>query len=303
MRPHLRKKPTLLISICIVFTFLSVNSSSQEQKPWQFPTALKPSLDARLSLFLNAQAEGRWDYVSELLGNYRRGYWSGYLRFTTLHKTCLISKMRESPMVNFDYQVQESPFSSEILSTPAGRKWWRLVGEATFKSGSKTVRQKTWLTAYRDHGNWFFSPPDIDDADGTQLSNEELLRNRKDEVEMHDCPDCPLEVVDLSVSIDPKDLKVRNIEFRLHNKTNKAVTQYEYEISDEHDEGSTLFGTGAAKDAIEPNGTSHEFKESHVLSYFGCEGEAKMRIELSGIVFADGTEWSPPNTPHKVGRE
>jgi hypothetical protein len=285
------------IAACVVYSFLSVCSEAQESKAWQFPAELKPALDTRLNLFLGAQANGRWDHVSDLLGDYRRGYFSGYLKFTPSHKTCLISEMQKSPMVSFDYTVQEAPFSSEILSTPAGRRWWRLMGEGTFRIGTKTVKQKTWITAYRDRNDWFFSPPTFDGADAVREHQKEASKDRKDQVDLLISPDCPLEVVELHVFDDPKNFAARDIHFRLHNKTNKPVTRYGYEISDGHEGGSISFGTGAQKDAIQANGTSHEFHENDVVYQYWCEGEPRIRIRIDHVAFADGTEWSAPESP------
>ena len=285
------------IAGCIVYGFLTVCSEAQESKAWQFPTELKPALDARLSLFMSAQANGRWADVSDLLGDYRRGYFSRYLKFTPSHKTCLISEMQKSPMVSFEYTVQEAPFSSEILSTPAGRRWWRLMGEGTFRIGTKTVERKTWLIAYRDRNDWFFSPPSFDGADAVRERQKGALRDTKDQVDLLINPDCPLEVVELHVIDDPKNFAVRDIRFRLHNKTNKPGTRYGYEISDEHGEGSISFGTGAQKDAIEPNGTSRDFHESYALYQYWCEGEPRIRIKIDYVAFSDGTEWSAPESP------
>jgi hypothetical protein len=286
----------LFIAASVVFSLLCVGSAAQETKAWQLPAQLKPALDARLNLFLSAQANGRWDYVSDLLGQYRRGYFSGYLKFTPSHKACLISEMQKYPMVSFDYTVQEAPFSSEILSTPAGRRWWILTGEGTVRIGTKTVKQKTWLTAYRDRNDWFFSPPVFDGADAIRERQKEASKDRKDQVDLLISPDCPLEVVELHVIDDPKNSAARDIQFRLHNKTNKPVTSYGYKISDEHEEGSITFGTGAQKDAIEPNGTSHEFHEGDVVYQYWCEGEPRIRIKIRYVVFADGAEWSAPES-------
>jgi hypothetical protein len=291
------KTVELLFAGCVVYSLLSVCSPAQESKAWQLPADLEPALDERLNLFLSAQANGRWDDVSDLLGDYRRGYFSGYLKFTPSHKTCLISEMQKAPMISFDYTIQEDPFSSEIFTTPAARRWWRLVGEGTFRIGTKSVKQKTWLTAYRDRNDWFFSPPTSDGADAVRERQKDPLKDTKDRVDLLSSPDCPLEVVDLHLVDDPKNFTSRDLQFRLHNKTNKPVTRYRYEISDEHEEGSISFGTGAQKDAIEPNGTSHDFHESYVLYQYWCEGEPRIRIKIDHVAFADGTEWSAPESP------
>jgi len=283
-----------VVTAFFIFSALGAYSTAQENKAWQFPAELKPALDDRPNVFLNAQSDGRWDDVSDLLGDYRRGYFSGYLKFTQSHKACLVSEMQKFPMVSFDYTIQDSPFSSEILMTPPGRRWWRLVGEGTFRSGTKTVKQATWLTAYRDRENWFFSPPDFDGADTIRERQKEASKDRKDQVDLLIPPDCPLEVVELHVFDDPKNPAARDIYFRLHNKTGMTVTRYGYEITDERGDGSISFGTG---EELAPNGISREYHENDVVYQYWCEGEPRIRIKIDHAAMAGGTEWSAPESP------
>ncbi len=60
---------------------------------------------------------------------------------------------------------------------------------------------------------------------------------------------------------------------------------------------SISFVTGAEKDAIAPNGLSHEFHERDVAYQYWCEGEARIRVKIDHAAFADGTEWSAPGSP------
>ncbi|HYG99780.1 MAG TPA: hypothetical protein VD837_11665 [Terriglobales bacterium] len=248
-----------------------------------------------MNLFLNAQAEGRWNHVSVLLGDYRRGN-IGYKPFTKAHKDCLISQMQAFPMISFDYTVDESSYSSEILFTPASRRWWTLVGEGTFRVGSKIVRSQTWLIAYRDRGKWFFTPSNYDDVASAKanLTEIELSRDRKDEVDLPVAPGCPLEVTDLHVFADRTDLKYRRVHFRLRNTTNNRITRYGFKISDDRQDGSIEFGTGAASDAIEPGGVSRTFDENYSAYLYWCEGEHRIRIEIDHAYFEDGREWNAP---------
>ena len=292
-----RKPVGVYIAAYVVHSLLIAYSMAQEKKVWQFPTELKPALDARLNIFLSGQAEGRWDDVSGLLGDYRRGYYNGYLKFTQSHKTCLISEMRKYPMVSFDYTVQESPFSSELPTAPEGKKWWRLMGEATFRMGTKSVKQATWLIAYRDREDWFISPSTVDGSDAIRERKTEAPKERRDQVDLLISPDCPLELVELRVLDDPNNPAARDIYFRLRNKTGGTVTRYGYEITDDRGEGSISFGTGAQKDAIAPNGVSREFHENDVVYQYWCEGESRTRIKIDHVGFADGTEWNAPESP------
>jgi len=291
-----RKSVGVYIVAYAVHCFLVAYSTAQEKQAWQFPAELKPALEIRLNSFLSAQADGRWQDIPYLLGDYRRGYFSGYLKFTQSHKTCLVSEMQKFPMVSFNYTIQDSPYSSEILMTPAGRRWWRLVGEGTFRIGTKIITQQTWLIAYRDRGDWFFSPPNLDGAEAIRDRQKEAPKDRRDQVDLLISPDCPLEVVDLRVLDDPGNPAARDIYFRLHNKTDMTVTRYGYEITDDHGKGSVSFGTGAQKDAIAPNGVSREFHENDVVYQYWCEGEARTRIKVDHAALSDGTEWNAPES-------
>jgi len=297
MRHCPNERASVFITAFLILSALNVYSTAQERKAWQFPTELKPALDARLNLFQNAQAEGRWDDVADLLGDYRRGYFGGYLKLTESHKTCLVSEMQKFPMVGFDYTIQDSPYSSEILMTPVGRRWWRLVGEGTFRVGAKSVKQATWLIAYQDRDTWFFSPATLDGADAIRERRKEASKDRKDQVDLLINPGSPLEVVELRVLDDPQNPAARDVYFRLRNKTDKTVMRYGYEITDDRGAGSISFFTGAEKNAIAPNGLSPEFHESTVVYQYWCEGEARIQVKIDHAAFADGQEWSAPDSP------
>lgn len=51
------------------------------------------------------------------------------------------------------------------------------------------------------------------------------------------------------------------------------------------------------KDAIAPNGLSHEFHERDVAYQYWCEGEARIRVKIDHAAFAYGTEWSARDSP------
>ena len=106
---------------------------------------------------------------------------------------------------------------------------------------------------------------------------------------------CPLEVVELHVIDDPKNSGARDIQFRLHNKTNKPVTRYRYDISDEHEEGSISFGTGVQKDSIGLTAPPTTFTKTAICTSIGGTGS-----QIDHVAFADGTEWTAPeSSSHK----
>ncbi len=64
-------------------------------------------------------------------------------------------------MISFQYTVWDRSFSSEILSTPLEKRWWTLIGEGTFRQDSKEFKKRVSLVAYRDNGDWYFTPDRI----------------------------------------------------------------------------------------------------------------------------------------------
>ena len=288
-----------LNSACrIVATMVALTCSiaAQDEKPWQFPSASLPQMDAALSQFTQAQAQGRWDDVGELLGEYRRGL-ASYMRYTETHKQCLVASMKEWPMVSFDYRIQESPFSSEILSTPPERRWWTLVGDATFQTASGLITRQTAVIAYRDGKHWYFTPPPFDNAAlGKEVTERELAKDRAGSVEIRIPPDAPLQLSALHVHIDPENLTSRNVEFRFHNTTERQITGYSFALDDVKNNGSISDGTGAERDRIQPRGDSRVWNENYNAFLYRCEGEANIRITLQDVTFEDGTRWKPKTT-------
>lgn len=215
------------------------------------------------------------------------------MRYTLAHKECLIRTMKESPMVSFDYRIQESPFSSEIMTTPPKRKWWTLMGEGTFQTASGLSRHEIAVVAYRDGDDWFFTPPPLDNAAlSAAVTAQDLAIDRKDAVEIHVPSDAPLEVIDLHVHIDAKDLSSRTVEFRFHNKSEKKVTAYSFVLDDEKHDGAISVGTGDKRDAMLPQGDSRVWNENYNAFLYWCEGEANIRITLEDVTFEDGTTWT-----------
>jgi hypothetical protein len=210
--------------------------------------------------------------------------------------------MKQFPIINFKYKVWDSSFSSEILSTPPERKWWKLIGEATIRHDSKESTTNMYLMAYRDRGNWYFTPPPIDNGIATShLTVEQIAMDQKDKVVLRTGPGFPVEVVDLHVFIDRNDALSRKVHFRLRNKTDKRVVKFSYKISESNKDGAITYGTGSERDWIEPMGVSRQFDEDDVTSYYWCEGEAQTRIEVLDVGFEDGTSWNAPKFHEQTG--
>jgi hypothetical protein len=278
-----------------------MRSAAADEKPWQFPTALQPAMESRLREFTAAQKDGRWNDVDRLLGAYRRGF-SGYLAYTPQHKACFVSQLQAFPIITFTFSIQESPFSSEILTTPPERRWWTLVGDAGIRRPSgEVVQQRSVIVAYRDGKDWFFTPFHINDDAWARahLSADEIAADQRDRVALVLHPGCPLDFVDLHVFTNPDRLSVRHVEFRLRNKTDKAVTGYSFEVGEEEHRGSISVGTGAPRDAIAPRGLSRKWEEDDTAYLYWCEGASHMRIEIQSVTFSDGSTWNAPGFPPK----
>lgn len=294
MKSWAASKASTLIALALATFTLRVHG--QAEKPWQLPESLRPKLDSRLRAFIDAQANGDWKDVGQMLGKYRRG-WNSYLPYTPSHRACLIQEMEHLPMIAFQYTVWEKSFSSEILSTPPERRWWTLVGEATFRQDGKEIKRQVDLVAYRDQGQWFFTPPPIDnDNASSHFTPKQLQADLADQVALPIYPGSPIQVVDLHVSIDKENMLSRQIRFRLRNLTHKRITGYGFAITETDERGSIIVGTGDKKNWIEPGGISPEFLEQYVVGTYWCEGSPQIVIEIQNAWFEDGTNWEAPVT-------
>jgi hypothetical protein len=247
------------------------------------PDDLRPSLDARLSTFVQAQNDGKWELVASMLGRYRRGGAGDHL-YTPQQKACPVSQTRAFPMISFtDPRVR---FSTEILSMPAGRRWWFLSGEAVF-GGKSPGKRSTTVVAYRHEGEWYFTPPNFDDYWArTQIAETDLATDHGNEVEVERTPDSPLEVLDLRVFIDKGEPSIRDVKFKLRNRTVKKVTAFVINIYSNAD-GSTGLSMGQN---IDPGGVLEVNTSSSRYVYF-CDGVNKDRVVVDSVSFADGSEW------------
>lgn len=128
---------------------------------WEIPEELRASLASRLSLFTSAQADGHWDIVEAMLGKYwvaHQNYPAENIFLTPVRRKCVLSRMRKSPILSFE--VKKVLHSTEIYSTPVSRRWWYLSGAGVVKTESGQRPQTISVSAYRDGGEWYFTPFD-----------------------------------------------------------------------------------------------------------------------------------------------
>jgi hypothetical protein len=147
-----------LIAVLVAILVCGVSHAAGQKSGGTIPEALKPSLLARLAQYTQAQAGGRWDSVASLLGPHRgAGHFA--VSYTPVHRACLIDQMKPFSMVSFEFKNEM--FSTEILSTPPSRRWWYITGDAVFNVNGTDQKTKTSFIAYRENGQWYFTPPNI----------------------------------------------------------------------------------------------------------------------------------------------
>ena len=284
------------LSAALVALFVCVASHAIGQMSGgKLPESLKPSLLARLSQYTQAQAEGRWDTVASLLGPHR-GAGHSAVPYTPAHRACLIEQMKPFPMVSFE--LGNEMFSTEILSTPPSRRWWFIAGEAVFEVNGAEQKTQTSFIAYRENGQWYFTPPNFDDHwEKAHLTDADRSANYTDEIVIHRTPRCPLEIDDLQARLDKTYPSIRNLAFKLKNVSAKRVTGYTLRLYAKG--GDVIYGAGYT---IEPGDSRDEKMDSTRYSYL-CEGIRKDNLIVDEVNFADGSAWrlpKPRNTAAKV---
>lgn len=274
----------LLVSQTLV---IAQEPKSEIPNLYFIPVELRASLLDRIQLFIEAQRTERWDEVAALLGEFRgHSYRKPY---TKEHKQCLIEQMKSSPMVSF--HPAGAARSTEILSKPLSRKWWDIKGDAEFKTATGTTTRRETIRAYRFKGEWYLTPSSYDDAWArAKLSEEDLSAelNRYYKLEVH--PDCPLEILDLSVRIDPQYLSQRQVSFKVRNKSTKTVDGMGFRLEWIDGRGSLSSGAWINIGPGETVAGPDRISSSGYMYY--CEGEAYHRLLVDHVSFTDGTEWS-----------
>ncbi|SRR6266436_6108283 len=101
-------------------------------------------------------------------------------------------------------------------------------------------------------------------------------------------PDCPVELIDLSVRMNPKDPSLRDVRFKVRNRSKEAMTRFSFQISTRGEEGSLGVGTSLkAKPGEIVDGPDN----LDYLGYVFCEGEQHRRLVVDSVRFADDTQW------------
>ena len=247
------------------------------------PVELRASLVEGIQHFVEAQRDSDWNQVSLLLGEFR-GMSYG-TRYSKAHKECLIEQMKSERMLSF--QPTGAGFSTAMLGRPLSQKWWYISGVAEFdKQGSKVERETT-IIAYRHEGRWFFTPPNYDEQwRATKLTDAELSAYMKVEI----APSCPLQLVRLSVKMDPQFRSLRRLSFDLRNNSKKEVDGLGFRILTTNANGYMSTGMPFKMRPGEVVSSPDNIKYAGYAYY--CEGESEKRFIIDWVTFKDGSKWS-----------
>jgi hypothetical protein len=130
----------------------------------RIPRSMQPSLIERMNAFIEAQREGRWDKVTELLGPLSNGY--SRRDYTRVEKEWVVQKLKEKLLIKFRPKVVT--FSTANFSRPLAKRSWHLEGEGEFLNSEKG---KVVIALYRYNSEWYFQPMVV-----TAIGIEPLLK-------------------------------------------------------------------------------------------------------------------------------
>jgi hypothetical protein len=150
------------------------------------------------------------------------------------------------------------------------------------------------VVAYRDEGDWFFTPQDLDrEWETAHITEAQRAADYSSQLKLDNDPGCPLEVRDVRVGMDKTYPSLRNVSFALVNKSAVTVQGYGLALGRVDDE---CFGVTTARPAvILPGATLKSEKPLGYSAYlYWCEGVMDHRLVVDHVTFADGTEWHDP---------
>jgi len=275
-----------LITLLSGFLLLASWSAAQENQLRGIPADLRSSLVEGIQQFVEAQRKGDWDQVSLLLGEFRGSSYGR--RYTKAHKECLIEQMKSERMLTF--APIGASFSTEILSRPLSQKWWYIRGIAEFDKDGVNRKTETAITAYRFEGHWFFTPPNFDRQwEATKISEVDFAKDLSGHLKVEISPNCPLEVVRVSVRIDPEYRSLRRLSFVLRNNSKKEVDGLGFRIVQIGRDGGMSTGMPFYMGPGEIVASPDNIKYAGYAYY--CEGESEKRFIIDWVRFKDGSRW------------
>ena len=167
-----------------------------------------------------------------------------------------------------------------------------IEGIAEFDKGGVKAERKATITAYRFQGRWFFTPPGYDDRWKTEkITEAELNEDFSRFLKVEIAPDCPLELVRLSVRMDPKSRSLRQLSFDLRNNSKKEVDRIAFSLVHISGKGSVFTSTPFE---MRPGEIVSSHENTWYVGYvYYCEGESEKRFTIDRVTFKDGSLWSP----------
>jgi hypothetical protein len=116
-------------------------------------------------------------------------------------------------------------------------------------------------------------------------SERDFARDRQEEINVPNRPSSPIEITDVHVHMDRQFPSLRNLEFKLRNKTSKKVVGFTLRIA--ADEGATIM---AGPYTIKAKG--YLALEESVPAYTDfCNGIWRYAMVIEDVDFADGSKW------------
>lgn len=281
----------LLVGVLCVGGYAAAQVRGCLPEPHTLPDDLRSTLEARLTIFLAAQAQGHWDDVEDLLGSKEVVNKSSYRR-------CLVSRMQELRMVSFDLSTPDLYTCTAEMELPAGtvdrvtaeQLPWYVRGTARFQTSSETWLEETQMRAYRAQGQWYFIPPQRamqGKWESIHYTEADFARDRRDEIDIRNSASSPIEITDLHAYMIRKFPSLRNTKFTLRNKTSKKVVAISVRIGIEGLQGFTEMD---GPYQIKPKGSLTLEQDESAYGDF-CQGVWKREIVIREVEFADGSKW------------
>lgn len=294
LRASVRITLLLVLVLCVGGDVATQISSPRVTVAKKLPDDLQSSFEERLSQFLTAQAEGRWEEVGAMLGRCQWGCIAGwaYKPYTVSYKRCMVERMQEVRMVDFDFSVQDfsvtttfegiEPVGGLVDRSTAEQSPWHVKGTGRFQTSSESWMEPTELIAYRDQGQWYFIPPQQrmqDKWEKAHYTGADFAKDRRAEVDVRNNPTSPVEITDVHVYMEKEHPSARQMTYKLRNKTSKKIDAV----------GVSLSGyLGPIQPKGQINGEEEEF-----LAYGDfCEGMTKREaLVVEDVHFSDGSRW------------
>jgi len=154
----------LIAALSVVGPILGQRTGFNIYDGGRIPRSMQSSLIERMNAFVEAQRDGRWDQVIEMLGPFSSSY--SRREYTSVEKEWVVQKLKEKPLIKFTPRVVT--FSTANFSRPLAKRSWYLEGEGEFLNSEKG---KVVIALYRYNSEWYFQPMVV-----TAIGIEPLLK-------------------------------------------------------------------------------------------------------------------------------